>query len=101
MADQEIALTPVGVHHSITALSAAVAFITPPRSRGIYMQAITQNVRVVFGGGVADATSGFQVQPNQPPTFIALKPESQVSVIEETASAGFQWQAAERWTIPG
>lgn len=85
-------MQPVGEHTTIADLSSAVEIPVPPTARWIWIQALTQNVRVkVDGKTAATASDGFQVTAGETETF-PCRHLAKVSAIEESASASIEYQ---------
>ena len=86
---------PSGTHQRLVGLTAVKTITLLPTEYGLYVQAISQNVRLTFDGTNPVASGndiGFQLTPAMGPVFIAGFPGMVLSFIQETATAVIQYQ---------
>jgi len=84
---------PVGVHSDGTDVSSAVELSPPALATKIMMQSLTQNIRFTLSAGTTPTTTrGFQLLAGDPAVIIPLGPSTVVKVVEEAATADFQYQ---------
>jgi len=94
---------PVGAALTLFALSTAKSLTCPVNANGVLVQALTQNVRMTYGG-TATTGLGFRLAAGDPYIFIGLAPavvlgSNTLSFIEETPSAIIQYQFVRRTQI--
>jgi hypothetical protein len=83
---------PVGGQSALTGLSVAQAITIPDSANGVWVQALTQNVRFVIGTGTLSAASGFRLTAGNDVTLFVLPRGTTIRFIEETASARIEYQ---------
>jgi membrane-associated protease RseP (regulator of RpoE activity) len=86
---------PIGAHVDGLAIDSAQVI---PRPDGyaegvakLLAQTVTQNVRFTLDGTTPTATLGFQLVAGDPPIIIPSGPNTIITVIEEAATADFQF----------
>lgn len=94
--------TPVGGHFPLNPASAvdiSSATIISPGNFGVsdpadkvLIQTTSQNVRFTLDGTTPTATTGFQLKTTDPPLLIMLTSGVILTVIEEAATAAFDFQ---------
>lgn len=90
---RDMPFVSVGSHVSNSSLSSAVPISVPAGATAMYVQAITQNVRVTLDGTTTPTASvGFQIKAGDPPTAIPVISTTVISFIQETGGAGIQYQ---------
>lgn len=89
-------ILPIGNHSQVSSLSSVQTLTIPNKATGVYVQALTQNVRFVYWNGTQNPTStvGFQIKAGDPAVLIPATEGQQLKFIEETASAVLQYQFA-------
>lgn len=89
-------ILPIGNHTSNSSLSSVVTLTIPANATGVYVQAITQNIRFVYWNGTQNPTTtvGFQIKAGDPPVLIPATTGQLLKFLEETASAVLQYQFA-------
>lgn len=83
---------PIGTRSRITGLSAIQTVTVPSGAQGLWIQVISQNVRMSFDTNVPTPTSGWQIKAGDAPIFYGFPTGTVFQFIEETASAEIQWQ---------
>lgn len=86
---------PSGTHQRLVGLTAVKTITLAPNEYGLYIQVISQNVRMTFDGTTPVASGndvGFQLTPAMGPIFIAGFPGMVLSFIQEAATAVIQYQ---------
>lgn len=86
---------PSGTHQRLVGLTAVKTITLTPNEYGLYIQVISQNVRMTFDSTSPAASGndvGFQLTPAMGPIFIAGFPGMVLSFIQETATAVIQYQ---------
>jgi len=81
---------PVGSHTQNSSLSSAQTLTKPAGASRIFLQALTQNIRVTLDGTTPTASKGFQVTSGE---YIVIPfGGTAIKVIEESASASIEYQ---------
>lgn len=88
-------LIPVGTAQRIAGLSAVKTITLAQGEGGLYLQAISQNVRMTIDGSAPVASGndlGFQITPAMGVFFFPGFPGMTLKFIQEAASAVIQYQ---------
>lgn len=95
---------PSGTHQRLIGLSVVKTITFAADQQAIYIQAISQNVRMTVDGTTPAAsgnTTGFQIRAGDPPVRFDFAPGTTIKLIEEAASASVQYQMLTVWTRYG
>lgn len=84
-------IRPVGAHNDSLDISSAVV-LNVNNAEKILIQTLTQNIRYTLDGTTPTASVGFQLLSGDPPLLIILEDGIILTVIEESATADFQYQ---------
>lgn len=84
---------PSGTHSKITGLSVVKPITVPDGAQGVWIQVISQNVRMTFDNTNPSSADGWEIKAGDAPLFYAFPAGTVLKFIEETASAEIQWQA--------
>jgi len=86
---------PSGSHGRIVGLSAVKSIVFDTGVQGVYIQALSQNVRITLDGTNPSATgndTGFEIRSTDPPVLITGQPGLTIKMIQTAASAVVQYQ---------
>ena len=86
---------PFGTAQRIVGLTAVKTVTFPPGVQGIYVQALTQNVRVTIDGSTPSPTGndlGFELRSTDPTWLFTGQPGFTLKFIQVTATAVIQYQ---------
>lgn len=86
---------PSGTHQRRNDLSAVRSITFGQGIQGMYIQALSQNVRITIDGTTPSATgndTGFVLRSTDAPVLITGQPGQVVKVIQEAATAVLQYQ---------
>jgi hypothetical protein len=89
-----LTFNPIGAHGGGTTFSLLTAVVIP-RPEGatkLRLQAFTQNVRYTLDGSDPSATRGFQLAAAATPLIILYEENTEITVIQESATAEIQFQ---------
>lgn len=93
MADSFFEFRPIGSHTTNASISSAVTISKPAGGAPkILMQACDQNVRFTLDGTAPTTTTGFLLGADDPPVLLYIGDSVTLKVIEETATASFEYQ---------
>lgn len=96
-----------GGHQRLTGLNTVKTIAFIEGVQGIYIQALTQNVRITLDGTAPAAsgnTTGFVLRTTDPPVLIVMAQGITIKLIEEAASAVVQYQLlkiSNRFSVTG
>lgn len=82
----------LGSHSGDADVSSAVTLIPPSGATKLLMQTMTQNVRFTLDGTAPTASIGFQLKGEHPAVIVPIGENTVVKVIQEAATADFQYQ---------
>lgn len=87
---------PFGSAQRLIGLSAVKPIVLPPGVQGIYLQALSQNVRVTLDGTTNPVASGndigFTLRSTDPAFLFTGQPGMKLLLIQEAATAVVQYQ---------
>lgn len=87
---------PVSAHTQNSTWTSALKLTRPANADGLNVQALSQNVRVLFqlpgGSALATASIGFELRAGDPTVFIPLPLGATVVFMQETATATLEYQ---------
>lgn len=95
---------PSGTHQRRNDLSAVRTITLAPGEHAIWIQALTQNVRMTTDGTTPVASgndTGFQIRAGDPPVRFDFAPGTTLKFIQEAATAVLQYQLLKAWTRYG
>lgn len=89
-----VLFVPIGAHNDGSDISSAVDLIDtrPAGATKIIVQTVGQNIRYTLDGTNPTATKGFRIRADDPPFIITLAGVNSLKIIEEAATADFQYQ---------
>ncbi len=83
---------PIGAHNDGLNIATVAELAAPVGANKIMFQALTQNVRFTLDGTDPTTTLGFQLKTGDPPVILTIESRATIKVIEEAATADFQYQ---------
>lgn len=92
---------PDGGHQRLIGLSAVKTITFAPHQHAIWIQALSQNVRMTTDGTTPVASgndTGFQLRAGDPPVRFDFAPGTTLKLLQEAASAVVQYQMLTAWT---
>jgi hypothetical protein len=92
---------PDGTHQRLTGLSAVKTITFAPHQHAIWIQTLSQNVRITTDGTTPTSSgndTGFVLYAGHDPATLEFAPGTTLKLIQEAASAVVQYQMLTAWT---